>query len=80
MKPETALALQQRLKNEVLGLQKTIAQLADPDTATTMAGLKSGLMIVTRSLVRTNQVLHDVVGAATTPPPPIFPFTSLYGK
>jgi len=80
MKPETALALQQRLKNETFGLQRTLDQLADPDIATTMAGLKSGLTITIRSILRTNQVIYDVVKAEVEPPSPIFPFTNLYGK
>jgi len=80
MKPEIALHLQDRLASEIAGLKKVVEQLSQPDTGTTMAGLKSGLMIVARSLVRTNQVIHDVVKAEAEPPSPIFPFTNLYGN
>jgi hypothetical protein len=78
MKPETALELQRRITNEVAGLKKVLDQLGDPDTATTMAGLKSGLTIAIRSLGRTNQALHDVVRAAATPPVSGNPFDRLF--
>jgi len=80
MKPETALELQRRITNEIAGLKKVLDQLGDPDTAATMAGLKSGLTITLRSLLRTNQALHDIVRVSVTPPSLIFPFANLYGK
>jgi hypothetical protein len=80
MKPDVALQLQDRLNREIVGLKTTIEQLSLADTATTMAGLKSGLTITLRSLLRANQVLHDVVKAEAEPPSPIFPFSDLYGK
>jgi len=78
MKPETALELQQRITNEIAGLKKVLDQLDDPDTATTLAGLKSGLTIAIRSLVRTNQALHDVVRTSVTPPSAGNPFDRMF--
>ena len=78
MKPETALQLQARLNREIEGLKKTMDQLSQPDTGTTIEGLKSGLMILARSLLRTNQVLHDVVKAEVEPPAAHNPFASLF--
>lgn len=80
MKPGTALELQRRLKNEIAGLQKTVSQLADPEAGTTPGGLKSGIVILARSLVRLNQIVLEVTVAETERPSPIFPFTNLYGK
>ena len=80
MKPGTALKLQQRLKNEITGLQQMIGQLADPETGTTPGGLKSALLILARSLVRTNQVVLEVTAAEVEQPSAIFPFGTLYGK
>ena len=68
MKPETALELQRRITNEIAGLKKVLTQLDDPDTATTIGGLKSGLAILARAQLRTSQLLHDLIRAAVTPP------------
>ena len=78
MKPEIALALQDRINREAQGLQKMIEQLSAPDVAATMGGLKSGLTILCRSLVRTNQVLYDVVRAEVEPPASRNPFSRLF--
>jgi len=78
MKPDAALQLQDRLVSEISGLKKMLEQLSQPDTGTTMAGLKSGLTILARSILRTNQVLHDVVRAAVTSPSPGNPFERLF--
>ena len=68
MKPETALQLLDRLNREIVGLKKVIEQLTQPDTGTTMAGLKSGLTIVSRALLRTNQIVHDIIRTEVEPP------------
>ena len=68
MKPETALKLADRLTREMVGLQTTVDQLSHPDTGTTIAGLKSGLTITLRSVLRTNRIIHDVIRASVTPP------------
>ena len=76
MTPEIALQLQDRLKREIAGLQQAVEQLSQPDTATTPGGLKSGLTILARSLLRTNQVLLDVTRAEVEPPSP----NNLFGR
>ncbi|MCL2001741.1 MAG: hypothetical protein FWG74_09920 [Planctomycetes bacterium] len=80
MKLETALNLQNRLNREIKGLRQTLEQLAEPETGATMAGLKSGLAILARSLIRVNQVALEITASEVEPPSPIFPFTNLYGK
>ena len=78
MKPEVALALQDRINREAQGLQKMVEQLSMPDAAGTMAGLKSGLTILARSLHRTNQVLYDIVRAEVESPASRNPFSRLF--
>ena len=80
MKPETALKLQDRLKREIQGLRQMVDQLADPEAGATPGGLKSGMVILARALLRTNQIMLDVTAAEVEAPSPIFPFTTLYGK
>ena len=74
MNPETVSRLRERLTREVAGLQKMDAQLADPETGTTPGGLKSGLVILTRALLRTNQAMLDLTRALEAAPPPANPF------
>lgn len=64
----TAMALQERLSREITGLQVLVDQLAQPATASTPAGLKSGLVILARSLLRTNRVVYDIVHAEVERP------------
>jgi len=78
MKPEIALRLQDRLTREAVGLRQMLEQLDRPETAATMAGLKSGLGILVRSMQRTNQVLFDLVRDRVTPPSPGNPFDRLF--
>lgn len=68
MKPQQALALRERLNREIGGLRQMLDQLEAPGTGSTMAGLKSGLCILARSLARTNQILHDTVRAEVEAP------------
>jgi hypothetical protein len=70
MTPETALDLQKRIGREIKGLEKALEQLAQPDTATTPGGLKSGIVILARSLLRTNQIALDITRAEVEPPSP----------
>ncbi len=78
MKPETAPALEDRLQREINGLQTMLSQFENPETATTLAGLRSAAVILTRSLHRTNRILHDVVRASVVPPASN-PFEGLFG-
>ena len=80
MKPETALRLQDRINREINGLQGKVDQLADPEAGTTPGGLKSGMLILARALLRTNKVILEVTAAEAEPPSPVFPFANLYGK
>ena len=80
MKPETALKLQDRLKREMAGLRQMVDQMADPEVGATLGGLKSGLLILARSLIRTNQIVLEATAAVVEPPSPVFPFYTLYGK
>jgi len=78
VKPETALVLQEKLSREIAGLGRMIDQLSQPDSGSTLAGLKSGLAILARAQQRTNQILHDVVRASVTPPSAGNPFDRLF--
>ena len=80
MSPGTALKLQDRLKREMSGLKRMVEQLGDPETGTTPGGLKSGMVILARALLRTNQIALEITAAEVEPPSPIWPFTTLYGK
>lgn len=80
MKPETALKLQDKLKREISGLQGMVSQLSNPEAGITPGGLKSGMVILARSLVRLNQIVLEVTAAEAEPPPPVFPFGNLFGK
>ncbi len=80
MTPETALKLQDRLAREISGLQQLVDQLDRPGTASTLAGLKSGLGILARSLLRTNRIVHDLTRAAVEPPPMRNPFDGMFGR
>lgn len=79
MKVDTALALQDRLNREISGLQQLVDQLEKPETAATLAGLKSGLAILARSLLRTNRIAYDVVRAEVERPTRN-PFEALFGR
>ena len=68
MKVETAVALQNRLNRELAGLQRILDQLSQPETGSTMAGLKSALTILARSLLRTSKIAFDIVSAEAEPP------------
>ena len=68
MKTETALRLQDRINREINGLQGMIDQLDDPEAASTIGGLKSGILILARSILRTNRILLDVTRAEAEPP------------
>jgi len=68
MTPATALRLQDRLAREGAGLQKMVEQLADPEAASTTGGLKSGLSILARSMLRTNQLILEITQAEVEPP------------
>ena len=80
MKPEAALKLQDHLKREMAGLRQMVDQMAGPETGTTIGGLKSGLTILARSMIRTNQIVLEMTATVVEPPSPIFPFSTLYGK
>ena len=67
MTPATALNLQSRLNSEISGLRKMIEQLADPETGATIGGLKSGLSILARSMLRTNQLILEITQAEVEP-------------
>ena len=68
MTPETALALTNRIHREATGLRSVVDQLAEPETGATMAGLKSAFVILAKSLIRTNQIMLDIVRAEMQPP------------
>ena len=79
MTPDKALALQDRLTREISGLQQLADQLDKPETATTLAGLKSGLAILARSLLRTNRIAYDIMRAEVDAPSRN-PFEGLFGR
>jgi hypothetical protein len=62
------------------GLKQTVEQLGDPETGTTPGGLKSGMLILAKALIRTNQIVLEITAAEVEAPSPIWPFTTLYGK
>jgi hypothetical protein len=68
MSPENALSLAGKVSREISGCQNLIDQLAGPETATTMAGLKSAVAVLARSMLRTNRVLLDVIRSETVAP------------
>ena len=78
MSPETALKLQERLKKEIDGISQMLKQLDQPDAAATMAGLKSGMGILARALLRSNQILFDLTRTTVTPPSTGNPFDRLF--
>ncbi len=78
MTPEAALKLRDRLAREISGLQQLADQLDRPGTASTPAGLKSGIGILARSLLRTNRIVHDLTRAEVEPPTARNPFASLF--
>ncbi len=80
MKSETALKLRDRLAREISGLQQLADQLDRAETASTLAGLKSGLGILARSLLRTTRIVHDLTRAAVEPPTARNPFDRLFGR
>ncbi len=80
MTHDTALKLQDRIHKEIAGLRKMVDQLDQPETAATMAGLKSGLTILTKSLRRTNQLLYDMVRAEVETPAARNPFAGFLGR
>ena len=62
------------------GLKQMVDQLADPEAGTTPGGLKSGMVILAKALIRANQIMLEVTAAEVEPPSSIFPFSNLYGK
>lgn len=68
MKAEAAIALKARLEREINGLQTMIDQFEKPETGTSMAGLRSAVVILARSLHRTNHIVYDIVRESVAPP------------
>ena len=78
MTPATAMQLQDRLGREISGLNKMAEQLADPEAGLTPGGLKSGLLILARALIRANRIALEITRAEVEPPSPRNPFDHLF--